>query len=191
MHSVLSVTSSATREARPAYFRSLANAIRTPEELVARLELSDELLEPARRAATAFPLLVPRSFLARMRPGDPADPLLRQVLPLDAENDLVPGFTRDAVGDLTAREAPGLIQKYHGRALLVAAGACAVHCRYCFRRHYPYQDDPRRPEDWAPALAAIENDTTITEVILSGGDPLMLTDVRLAELIARLESIPH
>lgn len=177
--------------ARPAYFRSLAEAIRGPDELIDVLGLPDDLRAPARESAKLFPLLVPRSFLARMRPGDPADPLLRQVLPLGDEAHPAPGFTTDAVGDLHARKAPGLIQKYHGRALLVAAGACAVHCRYCFRRHYPYGDDPRRIEDWEPALTALAADESITEVILSGGDPLMLTDARLAALVARLEAIPY
>lgn len=126
-----------------------------------------------------------------MRPSDPTDPLLRQVLPLGDELDPVAGFSADAVGDLAARTAPGLIHKYHGRVLLIAAGACAVHCRYCFRRHYPYGDDPRRLDDWGPALAAVEADPSITEAILSGGDPLMLTDARLAAVVERLEAIPH
>ncbi|HEX6986716.1 MAG TPA: KamA family radical SAM protein [Planctomycetaceae bacterium] len=184
-------SSAAPRDARPAYFRSLAEAVRDPDELISLLGLPDDLREPARRAAKSFPLLVPRSFLARMRPGDPADPLLRQVLPLGAEEETAPGFTADAVGDLDARKAPGLIHKYRGRALLIAAGACAVHCRYCFRRHYPYQDDPRRLDDREPALAAIAEDGSITEVILSGGDPLMLTDARLAALVSRLDAIGH
>ncbi len=179
------------RNPRPAYFRSLSEAVREPDELIDLLGLPDSLREPARTAAKAFPLLVPRSFLARMRADDPDDPLLRQVLPLGAEDESTPGFVADAVGDLVARKAPGLIHKYHGRALLIAAGACAVHCRYCFRRHYPYGDDPRRPDDWEPALHAIASDDSISEVILSGGDPLMLTDARLAALVGRLESIPH
>jgi len=179
------------RDGRPAYFRSLAEAIRDPDELISLLGLSDSLREPSRRAAESFPLLVPRSFLARMCPGDPADPLLRQVLPIGAELDPAPGFAADAVGDLAARKVPGLIHKYQGRALLIAAGACAVHCRYCFRRHYPYGDDPRRLGDFAPAFEAIEADPSVPEVILSGGDPLMLTDTRLAALVVRLESISH
>lgn len=177
--------------ARPAYFRSLAESIREPDELISLLGLPEKVREPARRAAKSFPLLVPRSFLARMRSGDPGDPLLRQVLPLGAEEEPAAGFVADAVGDLAARKVPGLIHKYRGRALLVAAGACAVHCRYCFRRHYPYGDDPRRLDDWEPALAAIAADLSITEVILSGGDPLMLTDARLVALVSRLDAIPH
>jgi len=171
--------------------RSLAEALRDPDELVARLRLPDELREPARRAARLFPLMVPRSYLDRMQPGDPRDPLLLQVLPLEAEFDAHSGFTRDAVSDLSARTAPGLLQKYAGRALLIAAGACAVHCRYCFRRHYPYGEEPRRLEQWEPAFAELASDSSIHEVILSGGDPLMLSDLRLGELVARLEAIPH
>lgn len=191
MSPLIAATDPAPRGSRPAYFRSLAEAVRDADELISLLGLPDDLRQPARRAALSFPLLVPRSFVARMRPGDPGDPLLRQVLPLGLEDEPVPGFTADAVGDLAARKAAGLIHKYHGRALLIAAGSCAVHCRYCFRRHYPYGDDPRRLEDWEPALAAIAADKSLCEVILSGGDPLMLTDARLAALVSRLAEIPH
>lgn len=138
-----------------------------------------------------FPVMVPRSYLARMQPGDWSDPLLRQVLTVEDENRSVPGFEVDAVGDQASRIAPGVIHKYRGRVLLIATGACAVHCRYCFRRHYPYGDEPRRLDDWQPALAVIAADSTIREVILSGGDPLMLTDSRLEELIGRIAEIPH
>lgn len=184
------ILSETGRRAR-SWQRSLAAAIRDPDELVSRLSLPETFREPARCAARDFPLLVPESFLRRMQRGDPHDPLLRQVLPLDDELRPVPGFVQDAVGDLSARQAPGLLQKYQGRALLVATGSCAVHCRYCFRRYYPYHEDPKRLEDWNPALEAITADRSLTEVILSGGDPLMLNDTRLAELVERLAGIPH
>lgn len=171
--------------------KALACAIRDPDQLVDALELPDEFREPARRAAKLFPLLVPHSYLDRMRRSDPRDPLLLQVLPLGAEEVEVPGFVTDAVGDNAARVAPGLLHKYKGRALLIATGACAVHCRYCFRRHYPYHDEPRRMADWEPALMAIAGDESLHEVILSGGDPLMLTDARLTELCERIGDIPH
>lgn len=171
--------------------RSLARAVRDVDVLFDRLSLPDRLREPARRAATLFPLLVPESYVRRMNVGDPHDPLLRQVLPLNSEFDDRPGWTNDAVGDGPARVAPGLLHKYPGRALLIAAGSCAVHCRYCFRRHYPYGEEPRRLDDWAPAMTALANDPSIREVILSGGDPLMLTDARLRELISRMAGIPH
>lgn len=159
--------------------------------LLHELGLSPRELNITEEATRSFPLLVPRSYLARMTPGDPHDPLLRQVLPAADEQSVVPGFVTDAVDDEAARKAPGLLQKYHGRVLLIAAGSCAIHCRYCFRRHYPYGEEPKRLDDWAPALQAIEQDATIHEVILSGGDPLMLSDERLARLVEQLDSIPH
>lgn len=177
--------------APPTWQQALAEAIRNPDELIDLVGLPDTFRESARRAARRFPLIVPRSFVARMHRGDPADPLLRQVLPLDVEAGDTDGFTADPVGDASSRKAPGLLQKYHGRALLIATGACAVHCRYCFRRHYPYGEEPRRLDDWQPALAAIAADQSLHEVILSGGDPLMLTDARLAALVARVAAIPH
>jgi EF-P beta-lysylation protein EpmB len=177
--------------AEPDWHQSLASAIRDPDILIDLLGLPENLRAPARRAARLFDLMVPHSFLARMRSGDAADPLLRQVLPLEAEFRDVWGFSTDAVGDDAARRAPGLLHKYAGRALLIATGSCAVHCRYCFRRHYPYGQEPRRLADWEPALQAIAEDHSLQEIILSGGDPLMLTDRRLGELIGRLGQIPH
>lgn len=126
-----------------------------------------------------------------MRLGDPNDPLLRQVLPVGQELVEAAGFTADPVDDAAAKLVPGLLQKYAGRVLLVTTGACAVHCRYCFRRHYPYDESPKSLVDWEPALAAIAADDTIEEVILSGGDPLTLVDDRLEPLVRRLEQIPH
>lgn len=175
----------------PDWHRSLAEAVRDPDRLIDLLGLPEEYREPARRAAKLFPLMVPRSYLDRMRPGDLTDPLLLQVLPLGLEEANAPEFVNDPVGDSAARRAPGLLQKYEGRGLLITTGACAVHCRYCFRRHYPYGEEPRRLDDWEPALAEIAGDGSLTEVILSGGDPLMLTDNRLATLVERIAVIPH
>ena len=171
--------------------RSLASAIRDCSVLLRELGFSPHELNLLEEATRSFPLLVPRSYLARMAPGDPHDPLLRQVLPVADEHTVVPGFVTDAVDDDAARKAPGLLQKYQGRVLLIAAGSCAINCRYCFRRHYPYGEEPKRLDDWAPALTAIEQDTSIREVILSGGDPLMLPDERLAQLVERLDAIEH
>ena len=177
---------------KPAYMRSLAESVRTADGLVDALGLPERLREPARRAERLFPVFAPRSFLARMRPGDEFDPLLRQVLPLgEEESPPPPGYAADAVGDAAARPVPGLLHKYRGRALLIAAGSCAVHCRYCFRRHYPYGGGPRRLEEWEPAFRYLEGDPTVREVLLSGGDPLMLTDARLAAFVRRLERVPH
>lgn len=177
--------------APPRWQDSLASAIRDPEVLLKRLQLPTELLEPAQRASRLFPLMLTESFLSRIKFGDPQDPLLRQVLPLDLEFDEADGYTTDALSEASARKAPGVLEKYAGRVLLVLTGACAINCRYCFRRHYPYGDEPRRLDDWQPAIDAISADQTIHEVILSGGDPLMLTDQRLSDLIQSIEQIGH
>ena len=179
------------RTRRDDWHRSLAAAVRDPDELLDLLRLPDEYREPAHRAAKEFPLLVPRSYLSRIEPGNPKDPLLLQILPLGAEQVPTAGFGPDPVEEASARCAPGLLCKYPGRALMIATGACAVHCRYCFRRHYSYGAEPRRIEEWTPAVAALQADTTLHEVILSGGDPLMLTDDRLSALIDRLENVSH
>ena len=169
----------------------MAEAVRDPRELLALLDLDPALLEPARRAAAAFPLRVPRAFLARMRKGDPADPLLRQVLPLGKELAEVPGYVPDPVGDMPSVAAKGLLHKYQGRVLLITTGACGVHCRYCFRRHFPYSEENARSGEWQEALDYLRGDASIHEVILSGGDPLALSDERLAALVRSLEEIPH
>lgn len=171
--------------------QELARAITDPAELVQLLKLDPALIEPARRLARPFPLRVPRGYVARMRPGDPTDPLLRQVLPLQVEELQVPGFTRDPVGDLASAVGPGLLQKYEGRVLLTTTGACAIHCRYCFRRHFPYADENPASDGWAQTLAQLSADPSIREVILSGGDPLTLSDGRLATLIDALAGIAH
>lgn len=175
----------------PAWQRALQDAVTDPAELLGLLGLGPQWLEPARAAARRFPLKVPRGFVARMRRGDPRDPLLLQVLPLGAELDEVAGYLADPVGDLAAKAGPGVLHKYEGRALLVTTGACAVHCRYCFRRHFPYDDENASRDGFGPALDAIRNDTSIGEVILSGGDPLTLSERRLALLFDGLRAIPH
>lgn len=167
----------------------LAQAITDPAELCQRLQLDPALLPAAQRAASVFPLRVPRGFLARMRTGDPNDPLLLQVLPLSNELDLTPGFSADPVGERQAMGATGLLQKYAGRALLITTGACAIHCRYCFRREFPYSNF--KGGNWSDALAYLARHTNIHEIILSGGDPLSLSNRRLDTLIKALSSITH
>ncbi|MBW8884355.1 MAG: EF-P beta-lysylation protein EpmB [Planctomycetia bacterium] len=169
----------------------LRRAIRDPAELIAALELPSALVEPAQRAAASFPLFVPWPYIDRIAKGDAADPLLRQVLPLIEETGDEDGFVADPVGDSAAELSPGLLQKYHGRALLITTGACAVHCRYCFRRQYPYSSSPKSPTDWQPALERIAADPSVEEVILSGGDPLTLVDGHLADLAERIATIEH
>lgn len=169
----------------------MKDAVRDPAELCRLLDLPEKLVKSAFAAADDFPLFVPRGFLARMKPGDPEDPLLRQVLPAADETVESAGFVVDPVGDRAAARQAGMLQKYRGRVLLITTGTCAIHCRYCFRRHFPYEEAPRSLAPWEPALAAIATDATMHEVILSGGDPLTLVDATLAALIERLESIPH
>jgi EF-P beta-lysylation protein EpmB len=168
----------------------LRDAIRDGRELCAALDLPAELGQTADVTA-GFPCLVPPSYLARIERGNPRDPLLLQVLPTGAEALPAPGFTADPVDEQTAALTPGLLQKYPGRALLIVTSACPVHCRYCFRRHFPYDDRPSGAEPWEPALAALRADDSIEEIILSGGDPLTATDARLADLVAQLAAIPH
>ncbi len=167
----------------------LSSAFRRPEELLAFLDTQ----RPDVDAANQFSMLVPKSFAKRMRPGDPRDPLLLQVLPVQCEALHVDGFSDDPLGeadeDLGFAVAPGLIRKYRSRALMITTPGCAINCRYCFRRHFPYQE--HRPKSHAQALAAIAADAQITEVILSGGDPLLLNDRALAELLREICTIEH
>lgn len=172
----------------------LADAITDPEELCRILGLDESLAQAARALSTpasGFALKVPRGFVARMRRGDPRDPLLLQVLPLAAEAASPPDFSLDPVGDLASRAGSGVLQKYAGRVLLVATGACAVHCRYCFRRHFPYAEESALGDGWRAALDQLRSDASISEVILSGGDPLSLSDRRLQQLTDALQTIPH
>ncbi|MDA8350721.1 MAG: EF-P beta-lysylation protein EpmB [Pseudomonadota bacterium] len=168
--------------------QELAEAITDPGTLAAALGLP---LEALGAVDSAFPLRVPRSFVARMRPGDPADPLLRQVLPTAAELLEQAGYGADPLEEATAQRAPALLQKYHGRALLIATQSCAVHCRYCFRREFPYAAQHSEGTRWSEALAAIAADASLEEIILSGGDPLSLSNARLGALGADLARIPH
>jgi EF-P beta-lysylation protein EpmB len=167
----------------PPWQAALKTAIRSPAELERLLELPPNSLGPA--AQTAFPMLVPRGFAARMRKGDLSDPLLRQVWPFAAELEPAEGFSADPVREqgLTAN---GVIQKYAGRVLLIASGACPLHCRYCFRREFPYQAQLAARADWAPAIAELRAVPEAKEAILSGGDPLSLSNRRLGELLARI-----
>ncbi len=142
-------------------------------------------------AADAFALRVPPHLLGRIRLADAGDPILRQVLPVAAEMAAHDGYVADPVGDLAAAVVPGLLQKYAGRALLVVTGACAVHCRYCFRRHFPYAEQTVGRDRWHAALSHLAGATDVSEVVLSGGDPLMLPDETLGELWASLAAIPH
>ncbi len=177
---------------RPAAWQAeMASAITSPLELVTELGLDPGLVSAAIAAGGTFRLRVPRSYVARIRYGDPTDPLLRQVLPIKDELADVADYTADPLGERAALRAPGLLQKYHGRALLITTSVCAVHCRYCFRREFPYAEQTSESSRWNEALDEIARDASIEEVILSGGDPLSLSDSRLSGLTDAIQRIPH
>lgn len=176
--------------------QELAEAVSDPMELLALLDLTASDLPPViaeglSAASRGFALRVPRSFVARMQRGNPQDPLLRQVLSSGEELLEVPGWGSDPLQESAARRAPGLLQKYAGRALLVTTGACAVHCRYCFRREFDYGPEPDAEGGarWSAALRTLADDPSIRELILSGGDPLALGNARLGALLQQVESL--
>ena len=176
-----------------AWQRELSRAITKPEDLIDALGLDSALLAGARAANEVFALRVTPSYLARMRHGDRNDPLLRQVLPLIEETEQFDGYVADPLAERDYTRAPNLLQKYTGRALLISTQACAIHCRYCFRREFPYdeQQEEQGASRWSAALAAIAADDSIEEMILSGGDPLSLSDARLTQLTDAIQAIPH
>lgn len=184
-------TNQPRRPTNDSWQHALRTAIRDPVALCDAVQLGAEFHHAAVQAAAEFPVFAPLDFVAKMENGDPFDPLLRQVLPIAEELIESRGYSADPVGEASAVTEPGLMQKYQGRVLLVTAGSCPVHCRYCFRRHYPYQASPRTLNDWQPALVKIEQDPTVEEVILSGGDPLTLVDPLLAELVRQLSRMRH
>ena len=175
---------------RAAWQRELSRAFRRVEELLEFLGIPVWGRRDVLTAGTDFPLLVPRGFAALMRRADPHDPLLRQVLPLAVEGNAVVGFGPDPLREHDTRTGAGLLRKYRGRALLIPSAGCAVHCRYCFRRHFPYEQMPTRT-GLDSTLAELAAAADIHEVILSGGDPLLLDDAALAHLLARLAHIDH
>lgn len=171
--------------------QALINMIKDPAELLAMLELDQAYLEPAKLAANLFPLKVPRSFVARMQKRNPDDPLLKQVLPLGIEQQEIDGFETDPLKESESNPVPGLLHKYHSRVLVTLTGACAVHCRYCFRRHFPYEANTPGRKGWGQILDYITNNSSINEVILSGGDPLAVSDALLESFIQQLADISH
>ncbi|MFI8414897.1 EF-P beta-lysylation protein EpmB [Serratia sp. NPDC078593] len=176
---------------REEWLHQLADVITDPDELLQLLSLDTHpVLPQGREARRLFPLRVPRAFAARMRKGDANDPLLRQVLTASEEFITAPGFTTDPL-DEQRSVVPGLLHKYHNRALLLVKGGCAVNCRYCFRRHFPYQDNQGNKANWRLAIEYIRHQPELDEIIFSGGDPLMAKDHELAWLIGELAAIPH
>lgn len=169
----------------------LSDVVSDPEQLIEALQLTDHDAVSIRRACQGFPLRVPKPFLSRMQQGDPRDPLLLQVLPQAMELQQVPGYIADPLAEVQSNPVPGLLHKYASRVLLTLVGACAVNCRYCFRRHFPYQDNLPSKAHMDQIIDYLEKDKNINEVIFSGGDPLVLKDKQLAEFVARLGGIAH
>ncbi|WP_038178706.1 EF-P beta-lysylation protein EpmB [Vibrio rhizosphaerae] len=172
------------------WLKQLANAISDPEQLLRYLEIDPTPWEQGFKARKLFAQRVPLSFVERMEKGNPFDPLLRQVLPLCQEFEVSPGFSTDPLAE-QSNEQPGLLHKYKNRVLLILKGACAINCRYCFRRHFPYQDNKGNKTVWQENLDYIAQHPELNEVILSGGDPLMAKDHELGWLIEQIASMPH
>jgi EF-P beta-lysylation protein EpmB len=175
---------------------AMKRAIRSGLQLRKAVGLSPdsaEVVDPSGKLACEqdFPTFAPLEFVARIEPGNPDDPLLKQILPVAAEQVEQAGFAADPVGDLNALVSPGVLHKYEGRALILTTAACGIHCRYCFRREFPYQETGSRKDDWLPSIEYLKNHSDVEEVILSGGDPLTTLDEKLDKLITALEGVPH
>ncbi|AKL38595.1 TPA: EF-P beta-lysylation protein EpmB [Klebsiella michiganensis] len=176
---------------REDWLTQLADVVTSPDELLHLLNVdADANLLAGRDAKRLFALRVPRAFIARMEPGNPNDPLLRQVLTSQEEFINAPGFSTDPLEEQHS-VVPGLLHKYSNRALLLVKGGCAVNCRYCFRRHFPYAENQGNKRNWQQALEYISAHPQLDEIIFSGGDPLMAKDHELDWLLTQLESIPH
>ena len=169
----------------------LANVVTDIKKLYRCLNLDPEAISlPMLQARKQFPLRVPMAFINRMKKGDSQDPLLLQVLCDEKELINVAGFSEDPLEEQN-NTIPGLLHKYHNRALLMTKTACAINCRYCFRRHFPYHDNQGTKKNLGAALEYIASHPELDEIILSGGDPLMAKDHEMAFLITELEKIPH
>jgi len=170
--------------------QELILAVTNPLELCRLLELDPSLFKLSDRSIAQFQLKVPRGYVARMQKGNPYDPLLRQVLPLAQEDQTASGYSLDPLGEAQFNPISGLLHKYHGRVLLTLTGTCAIHCRYCFRRHFPYTEN-NPAQEWQNIFNYLEQDPSVSEVILSGGDPLTLNDRSLNAFSDALAKLPQ
>ena len=169
-----------------AWQRILADSLTTSNQLLSRLGLTDQVQSVDQ--SPDFPVRVPEPFVTRMVPGDPHDPLLRQVLAVADERHAMPGFVKDPLDELEG-PMPGVLHKYRSRVLMIYRGGCAINCRYCFRRHFPYQENTLTARDIDGLVSYLRAYPEVNEVILSGGDPLMADDQALSGLFVRLESV--
>lgn len=176
---------------RETWQTELANSVTEIDELCQLLKLEPSALPISLDAHQQFSLRVPRYFISLMQAGNAADPLLRQVLPIKAELEHQVGFVTDPLAEQSSNPVPGVIHKYQGRVLFIISKGCAINCRYCFRRHFPYSENNPSTKEWQHAIDYIANDNSITEVIFSGGDPLAAPDKKLSDLVQALAKIPH
>lgn len=175
---------------RADWLYELKKSYTRPDDLLSALGLDVNAYTHHIKARRLFSMRVPRPFVRQMNTGDPDDPLLRQVLPLVNEFNAAPGFHKDPLEEQSS-PANGLLHKYHGRVLLILQGGCAVNCRYCFRRHFPYDELTISQRQIDETLDYIKQNPEVNEVILSGGDPLMAQDDRLHRLIQALDALPQ
>ncbi len=172
------------------WIQQLANGISDPAQLLQQLGIDPQPWQNGFDARKLFAQRVPQSFVDRMEKGNPYDPLLRQVLPLSEEFEVHPGYSEDPLEEQN-NTVPGLLHKYRNRALMIVKGGCAINCRYCFRRHFPYADNKGSKAVWQQSLDYLASQPELNEVILSGGDPLMAKDQELSWLIEHIGTISH
>ncbi len=161
------------------------------DQFLSYLKITHQVPDKLAGATKNFPLRVPLPFAQRIEKGNINDPLLLQILPQLAELDHATGFTDDPLNEYTFTPRQGLLHKYHGRVLMITTSSCAIHCRYCFRRHFPYDSHRQSKQQWSSNFDYIREDHTINEVILSGGDPLNCSDEHLQWITGELEKIQH
>jgi EF-P beta-lysylation protein EpmB len=169
----------------------LSNCVSSIDELLNQLGLKPEDLKATEQAASKFPIKVPQPFVQLMEYGNPNDPLLKQVLPITSELQVDSNFSTDPVGESSFNPVPGIVHKYRNRVLMIISPNCAINCRYCFRRHFPYDDNRQSKQQWLKALDYLKTKPEINEVIYSGGDPLAANDNFLRWLTGEIESIKH
>jgi len=169
----------------------LSQALTSLPELIQHLGLPESMAEQGIEAQHSFKLLVPRPYLSRIKHGNPKDPLLLQVLPSSAEMLKVAGYNKDPLEEADHNPQKAIVHKYKRRLLVITTGICAVNCRYCFRRHFPYGDNQLAQAEWQSVIEYLKTHPEINEVILSGGDPLMMKDTLLADKVRQIEALPQ